>query len=85
MAAPYIKAVSSILEVAESDVDLFNPHIAKAMTSKPGAGQQAGTQMPLWQFENSLRADPLWKKTNNAREGVMTVAHQVARDFGLAF
>lgn len=85
LAAPYIKAVSSILEVAESDVDLFNPHIAKAMTSKPGAGQQAGTQMPLWQFENSLRADPLWKKTNNAREGVMTVAHQVARDFGLAF
>ncbi len=85
LAAPYIKSLSALLELPETDVDLFNSHIAKAMTAKPAAGAQGGSQMPLWQFENEVRADPLWRKTNNAREGMMTVAHQVAKDFGLVF
>lgn len=85
LAAPYIKSVAGILELAETDIDLFNPHIARAMTAKPKAGQTAGTQMPLWQFENELRNDPLWNKTNNARESMMTVARQVAKDFGMAY
>lgn len=83
LAAPYLKSVASILELAESDVDLFNPHIAKAMRVKqPGAESAA---MPLWQFENEVRNDPLWRKTNNARESMMTIAHQVAKDFGMAY
>lgn len=85
LAAPYIKSVSTLLELNETDVDLFNTHIAKAMSAKPAAGGAAGTQMPLWQFENEVRADPLWRKTNNARESMMTVARQVAKDFGLAY
>jgi hypothetical protein len=84
LAAPYIKATAGILELPETDVDLFNAHIARAMTAKPAAGAP-GTQMPLWMFENSLREDPLWKKTNNAREGMLTVARQVAKDFGMAW
>jgi hypothetical protein len=87
LAAPYIKSTAGILELAESDIDLFNPHVAKAMTAKQGINIPAGSgaQMPLWQFENELREDPLWKKTNNARESMMTVARQVAKDFGLAY
>ena len=87
LAAPYIKATAGILELAETDVDLFNPHIAKAMRAKPKAGSAGsdGAQMPLWQFENELRKDPLWKKTNNARESMMTTARQVAKDLGLAW
>ncbi|MFF6988360.1 hypothetical protein [Streptomyces sp. NPDC010273] len=86
LAAPYIKSLSDLLEVPETDVDLFNTHVAKAMTAKPAAGTaSSGSQMPLWQFENEVRADPLWRKTNNARESMMTVAHQVAKDFGLAY
>jgi hypothetical protein len=49
------------------------------------AGQKPGTQYPLWQFENDVRSDPLWKKTNNARESMFSVAHQVAKDFGLSY
>lgn len=81
LAAPYIKSVSELLELPETDVDLSNPHVIKAMTAK-GA---AGAQMPLWQFENAVRADPLWRKTNNARENMFAVAHQVAKDFGVVF
>lgn len=80
LAAPYIQSVATLLELPETDVDLFNTHVRKAMT-----GSQAGSSFPLWQFENMVRDDPRWKKTNNAREGIMTVAHQVAKDFGLAY
>lgn len=85
LAAPYIKTVSQLLELPETDVDLANKHVAKAMSAKPGKGAEGGSQMPLWQFENQVREDPLWRKTNNARESMMTVARQVAKDFGLAF
>jgi hypothetical protein len=85
LAAPYIKSAATLLELPETDMDLFNGHIAKAMTAKPAKGAESGSQMPLWQFENEVRADPLWRKTNNARESMMTVARSVAKDFGLAW
>jgi hypothetical protein len=85
LAAPYIKSAATLLELPETDMDLFNTHIAKAMTAKPAKGAESGSQMPLWQFENEVRADPLWRKTNNARESMMTVARSVAKDFGLAW
>lgn len=85
LAQPYISAVAQILELPESDVDLNNKYVNKAMTSKVAAGQQPGTQYPIWQFENDLRSDPLWKKTNNARETMFGIAHQVAKDFGMAY
>lgn len=85
LAQPYISAVAQILELPSTDIDLANRHVNKAMTSKTAPGQQPGTQYSLWQFENDLRSDPLWKKTNNARETMFGVAHQIARDFGFAF
>ncbi|MDP9611546.1 hypothetical protein [Streptomyces demainii] len=80
LAAPYIKSLSTLLEIPETDVDLFEKHIYNAM-----AGDHAGQNFPLWQFENYVRNDPRWKKTNNARESMMTVARQVAKDFGMAY
>ena len=79
LAAPYINSVAQLLELPETDVDLANKYVAKAMTAKDGAA------FPIWQLENEVRADPLWKKTNNARESMFGVAHQVAKDFGLVF
>ena len=84
LAQPYVQAVAQLLEIPVTDVDLNNKYVNKAMTAKAAAGKP-GTQYPLWQFENDVRSDPLWKKTNNARESMFSVAHQVARDFGLAF
>ncbi|KUJ70800.1 hypothetical protein ACZ90_00320 [Streptomyces albus subsp. albus] len=80
LAAPYIKSLSQLLELPETDVDLFEKHVANAMQ-----GSHAGQNFPLWQFENYVRNDPRWRKTNNARESMMTVARQVAKDFGMAF
>lgn len=80
LAAPYIKSMATLLELPETDVDLFDKHIYGAMN-----GSKAGANFPLWQFENEIRNDPRWRKTNNARESMMTVARQVAKDFGLAY
>jgi hypothetical protein len=82
LAQPYISDVARILELPQTDVDLFNTHVQNAMSAK---GTAAGAQYPLWQFEYDLRSDPLWKKTNNSRESMFGVARQVARDFGFAY
>lgn len=80
LAAPYIKSVATLLEIPETELDLDEKLIYNAM-----AGGHAGANFPLWEFENAVRNDPRWRKTNNAREGLMTVAHQVGKDFGVMF
>lgn len=85
LAAPYVQAVSSLLEIPQGGVDLSNKYVAKAMQAPVPAGGLPGSQYPLWQLENDVRNDPLWTKTNNARESTMTAAHQIAVDFGVAF
>lgn len=80
LAAPYIQSVSKILEVPDTAVGLSNSHVAKAMmTNKNGQAQS------IWDFENGLRKDPAWKKTQNAQDSAMQTAHQVLTQFGLAF
>lgn len=83
LASPYIQGMAKILEIAPGDIDLFSTDIKKALNFKDKNGVLGS--MPLWKFENDLRKDPRWLQTNNAREGLMTVAHQVARDFGVAY
>lgn len=80
LASPYIQSVAKILEVPSTDVDLFNSHVSKAMTSNTN-----GQAYSIWQFENDLRKDPLWKKTQNAQDGAMQVAHQVLTQMGMTF
>lgn len=80
LAAPYISTVSQLLELPETDIDLADKYVSDAMT-----GAKAGSTYPLWEFENKVRGDPRWKKTNNARESMVGTAHQVLQNFGLAF
>lgn len=77
LANPYINAVSQVLEIPQTELGLSNKYVQQAMTNK--------VQQPLWQFENTLRNDPTWTKTDNARESLMGVAHKVLQDFGVSF
>lgn len=82
IANPYLTTMSQILELPGGSLNLFDPTIKKALQYKdPNTGQ--GTAKPLWQFENELRNDPRWKKTQNAQDSLMQVAHKVLSDFGL--
>jgi hypothetical protein len=80
LASPYIQSVSKILEIPDSDVDLSNKHVAKAMTMNKGGQAQS-----IWAFENELRQDPTWRKTQNAQDSTMQTAHQVLMQMGMVF
>lgn len=84
LASPYMQSMSQILELPQGSVNLFDPTIKKALQYKdPTTGQGAVQQ--IWQFENDLRNDNRWKKTKNAQDSMMQVAHQVLSDFGVRF
>lgn len=48
-------------------------------TAAPGA-----TVMPLYQFNDTLRADPRWGKTDNAKQTAYSLVAGLGKEFGLA-
>ena len=85
LAAPYTKAVAQLLELPDGSVDLSNKYVEQAMTATLPKGGMPGSQMPLWQFEDQVRNDPLWRKTDNARESTATTVRQIGQIFGATF
>lgn len=83
LAQPYLQSMSSVLEIAPGQVNLFDNTIRNALNYK-GADGKVGAK-PLWQFQNDLRADPRWKQTQNAQDSIMGTAHKVLQDFGLYY
>lgn len=84
IAAPYLQSMSTLLELPAGSINLFDPTIKKTL-SYTNPKTMTKEAKPLWQFENELRSDPRWKKTKNAQDSLMTVAHQVLADFGLKY
>ena len=81
VAAPYMQMMSDELEIPYQQIDIRNPQIKAALNSVDKDGKPAG--MALSDFQQQLRADPRWKRTSAARDGVMAVGSQVLRDMGL--
>jgi hypothetical protein len=71
---PYRSAMSTILEVPLDKINLNDPTLTGAITAQGN--------MPLYEFKNSLRKDPRWQYTDNARQTVSTGLTQVLKDFG---
>lgn len=84
IASPYMQSMSQILELPQGSVNLFDPTIRSALTYKNPTTLQSEPEQ-LWSFENKLRSDPRWKKTQNAQNSIMQVAHQVLADFGVKY
>jgi hypothetical protein len=82
LAAPYMQDYQKILEVGPAQTTLFDPLIVNALQSKDKTGENA--TMPLWQFDQSLRSDPRWLKTQNAQDTTMSTAHQILQNFGFS-
>lgn len=80
IAQPYMQSMSSILELAPGEVNLFDPTIRDAFNYKDSTGK--ATTKPLWQFQNDLRSDERWKSTKNAQDATMGVAHSILQQFG---
>ncbi len=84
IASPYIQSMQTILEIPAGSISVQDKLIKSALQNKDKT-TGANAVMPLWQFENQLREDPRWKKTQNAQNSMMQVAHQVLSDFGVAY
>ena len=81
VASPYINSMSNLLEISPTSISLNDPTISQALT---GVNQDNKPALkPLWQFENDLRKDPRWAKTQNARQTVDSTAHNILQTFGL--
>lgn len=81
VADPYMATYAKTLEVPQTSVTLNDPLIKKALssTAQDGATQQA---MPLYQFEQQLKNDPRYDKTDQARTDAYSTLAQVGKDFG---
>lgn len=77
IAEPFIQQAQQLLERGPGEVNIQNPLIQKTL--------QAPSPVSLTDFENTVRQQPQWLQTANAREGLMTVAHQVLQNFGFAY
>lgn len=82
IADPYVQSLAKVLELPATEVDMFNPKIKAALNRAGPDGKPS--PMSLTDFENSLRDDPSWRKTDQAQNQVMMAGHQVLRDMGLA-
>jgi hypothetical protein len=83
LAAPYMSDYQKILEVAPGQTSLYDPTMIKALQYKDPTGEN--TTMPMWQFDQNLRNDPRWLKTQNAQDTTMGVGRQILQDFGFSF
>ncbi len=82
IADPWISTMANTLEIADTDIDLTDPHIRRALTQRNPDG--SATSQPLWAFERQLKDDPRYDKTKQARTEAYEMLQQVGRDFGFA-
>jgi hypothetical protein len=88
VAEPYRDSYSRLLEVPISAVDLFDPHLQKALqgtrsATKAGSASEPPQMQNMFDFERDLRRDARWQRTRNARDSVMNATHGVLKDWGL--
>lgn len=83
IANPYMQSYADILEVNPNSISLKDPMIQAALASKDDKGKPS--TKTVWQFEQELRNDPRYMKTQQAQDKTMAVGHQVLRDMGFAF
>lgn len=71
---PYKQMMAAVLEINPETIKLDDPTLRMAIGPDK--------EMSLFDYQRTLRKDPRWQYTNNARQEVSTVAQQVLRDFG---
>jgi hypothetical protein len=86
VADPYISSMTKLLELPY-DGSNWSSYINDPLVNKGLAStvNPDGTTQPMtnWQFEQTVRQDPRWAYTNNARDYVDGIAHQIGKDFGM--
>jgi hypothetical protein len=72
--SPYKRLMASTLEVTPDSISIDDPTLRMAIGPDK--------EMSLYDFQRSLRKDPRWQYTDQARQSVSEAALGVLRDFG---
>ena len=75
-----IATKARILEQAEEKINLFDPDIINALSTKNDKGEYIS--MTDDEFAQSLRSKPDWLKTKNAKETMRSAADDILKEFG---
>lgn len=80
LVSPYRKQIAGLLEVDEERIGLNDKLLKSALGYKDAKGKNV--PMPLYEFEDKVRADNRWQYTDNAHEQVMGATLNIGRMFG---
>ena len=72
--SPYKNTMATVLEINPATIALSDPTLRGAIGPDK--------EMSLYEFQKTLRKDPRWQYTNNARENVFQSVNKVLQDFG---
>jgi hypothetical protein len=72
--SPYKSTMASTLEINPATIDLNDQTLRSAIGPD--------REMPIYEFEKSLRKDSRWQYTNNAREEAYAAVNKILQDFG---
>jgi hypothetical protein len=76
-----MQTYAQTLEVNPNTIKLSDRMIQQALASKDAKGQPA--TKTVWQFEQDLRKDPRYMKTQQAQDDAMKMTKQVLEDWGV--
>ena len=82
LADPYRNMMAQVLEMNPEDINLNGRLLRNALSYKKEDGSYDA--MSLYDFEDLLRKDPRWMKTDNAKEEFMNTGSAVLKMFGLS-
>lgn len=77
----YTATMADLLEVDESKIDLNDPLLKKAWTTRMNQDGQ-GELMTVFDFEEMVRKDPRWQATGNGRRATMDAATSFLKSLG---
>ena len=80
IADPYMQSYAKLLEVDGENVKLDDPLIQRALQARDAKGKP--TTQTVYDFEQTLRNDARWRKTDNARDTGMAAANAILKMFG---
>lgn len=84
IAEPYMQTMANLLELNPASIKLSDPSIKQALqgTTTVQGGKQTVFTTTLNDFEKSLRGDPRWQYTRNAKDTVSSALVNIGRTFG---
>lgn len=81
IASPYLDAMSQDLELNPAAVSLQDPLIKSALNGVNAQGRPVGMDLPT--FQNMIRNDPRWSRTQAAQDKIMNTGIKVLKDMGM--